>query len=227
MTTHNEKNTAHSRRKLRGLFIEPDAQWRYAGSIIASVFLVTALLSIFLFDSLNTQARAKMLLDQSAVSMESTWTILSAALAFSFATAIAVGAWTFILTHRLLGPVKVVGGYLRQLEAGRFPSHRRLRKKDQLKPFYALFWRAVDTMKSARQQDLGRLNEMSELLSQARRGHQPMSAQSTEEIAKLVHEMQLSAASALREELPKPIQIEKQNATDSKERESELVSASK
>jgi len=52
-----------------------------------------------------------------------------------------------VITHRVAGPVFVMGHYLRVLAEGRFPRMRTLRRSDELKTFFKTFLEAVDAMK--------------------------------------------------------------------------------
>jgi hypothetical protein len=52
-----------------------------------------------------------------------------------------------IITHRVAGPVFVMGHYLRVLAEGRFPRMRTLRRSDELKEFFRTFIEAVEMMK--------------------------------------------------------------------------------
>jgi hypothetical protein len=52
-----------------------------------------------------------------------------------------------VITHRVAGPVFVMGHYLKVLSEGRFPRMRTLRRSDDLKTFFRTFIAAVDAMK--------------------------------------------------------------------------------
>lgn len=52
-----------------------------------------------------------------------------------------------VITHRVAGPVFVMGHYLEVLAEGRFPRMRTLRRSDELKTFFRTFIDAVDRMK--------------------------------------------------------------------------------
>jgi hypothetical protein len=53
-----------------------------------------------------------------------------------------------VITHRVAGPVFVMGHYLRVLSQGRFPRMRTLRRSDELKGFFQAFIDAVEAMKA-------------------------------------------------------------------------------
>jgi hypothetical protein len=60
----------------------------------------------------------------------------------------ALGLLGVVITHRVAGPVFVMGHYLRVLSQGRFPRMRTLRRSDELKTFFKSFLDAVEAMKA-------------------------------------------------------------------------------
>jgi hypothetical protein len=62
--------------------------------------------------------------------------------------AAALGLLGVVITHRVAGPVFVMGHYLQVLADGRFPRMRTLRRSDELKLFFRTFLDAVDHMKA-------------------------------------------------------------------------------
>jgi hypothetical protein len=61
--------------------------------------------------------------------------------------AAALGLLGVVITHRVAGPVFVMGHYLSILAQGRFPRMRTLRRSDELKQFFRVFLEAVDARK--------------------------------------------------------------------------------
>jgi hypothetical protein len=62
--------------------------------------------------------------------------------------AAALGLLGVVITHRVAGPVFVMGHYLHVLAEGRFPRMRTLRRSDELKGFFRIFLDAVEAMKT-------------------------------------------------------------------------------
>jgi hypothetical protein len=58
----------------------------------------------------------------------------------------------FLMSHRIAGPVYVMGRDLRLLAQGHFPSQRSLRRADELKSLFALFRSAVDALREREEQ---------------------------------------------------------------------------
>ncbi|MBF5043654.1 HAMP domain-containing protein [Aggregicoccus sp. 17bor-14] len=70
-------------------------------------------------------------------------------------TAVVLGLFGLLLTHRVAGPVHVMGLYMAALAAGRYPRLRPLRKRDELRSFFERFREAVDRIR-AREADEAR-----------------------------------------------------------------------
>ena len=73
--------------------------------------------------------------------------LLGAFAAIALLLAGALGLLGIVVTHRVAGPVFVMGHYLRVLSHGRFPRMRTLRRSDELKAFFRAFIDAVEAMK--------------------------------------------------------------------------------
>ena len=63
------------------------------------------------------------------------------------------------ITHRVAGPLSVLGRWLTELGDGRFPDLRPLRKKDELKGFHATFRNSVESLKARKQTELTALSD--------------------------------------------------------------------
>jgi hypothetical protein len=63
-------------------------------------------------------------------------------------SAAALGLLGFIVTHRVAGPVYVMGHYLKLLGEGRFPERRALRKHDELKGLYAHLGETMEALRA-------------------------------------------------------------------------------
>lgn len=72
-------------------------------------------------------------------------------------SAAALGFLGFVMTHRVAGPVYVMGRFLSLLAEGRYPTRRALRKNDELQAFYVQFLEAIDAMKERDARYLARL----------------------------------------------------------------------
>lgn len=61
--------------------------------------------------------------------------------------ALALGLLGVVMTHRVAGPVAVMGHYVQVLARGAFPRMRTLRKTDELRSFFQVFIDAVESLK--------------------------------------------------------------------------------
>jgi hypothetical protein len=61
--------------------------------------------------------------------------------------ALALGLLGVVMTHRVAGPVAVMGHYVAVLARGAFPRMRTLRKTDDLRSFFQVFIDAVEQLK--------------------------------------------------------------------------------
>jgi hypothetical protein len=61
--------------------------------------------------------------------------------------ALALGLLGVVMTHRVAGPVFVMGHYVSVLARGAFPRMRTLRKTDELRSFFQVFIDAVERLK--------------------------------------------------------------------------------
>ncbi|HEY6104823.1 MAG TPA: hypothetical protein VIV59_02495 [Anaeromyxobacteraceae bacterium] len=59
----------------------------------------------------------------------------------------ALGLVGILVTHRVAGPIFVMGHYMSVLATGRYPRMRTLRRRDELKGFFQNFIEAVATLK--------------------------------------------------------------------------------
>lgn len=73
------------------------------------------------------------------------WLILSVLAVF---VAVSLGLYGILLTHRVAGPIRVLGHYMTVFARGRYPIFRPLRKSDELKFLFEEFQRAVEALRA-------------------------------------------------------------------------------
>jgi methyl-accepting chemotaxis protein len=83
-------------------------------------------------------------------------------------SAAALGLVGFLMSHRIAGPVYVMGRDLRLLAQGHFPEQRSLRKGDELQNLFELFRHAVDALKVREERRTEMLEEVLAALHGAR-----------------------------------------------------------
>jgi hypothetical protein len=75
----------------------------------------------------------------------------------------ALGLLGILITHRVAGPLYVMGLYMNQLTQGRYPSVRALRKNDELKVFFERFQKLLEQM---RQREIDEAEKLDQVIQQ-------------------------------------------------------------
>jgi hypothetical protein len=135
----------HRRRYL----VDRGFQLKYA-LLMAGAGLAVALVFGLWLHQAHVQATALLASDPEtrALVARSDRALLGAFAAIALLLAGALGLLGVVVTHRVAGPVFVMGHYVRVLAEGRFPRMRTLRRSDELKPFFRTFIQAVEAMKA-------------------------------------------------------------------------------
>jgi hypothetical protein len=87
---------------------------------------------------------------------QSSYTLVWLTVLTTLGVALVLGLFGLVLTHRVAGPAHVMSLYVASLAAGRYPRLRPLRKKDELRTFFARFSEAVERIRD-READEARL----------------------------------------------------------------------
>ena len=164
--TQSPNATAPVRRKH---LIEPSFQWKYTALAATGVFMVSVFMSAILLAALYQQARAKLIDPASFSVFRATMMIAVSGASFAIFVAILFGLWSLLITHRMAGPLAVIETFYSELAAGRFPTHRRLRRKDEFTRFYQVFWSMVDALKIRKEAEADELAKAIILASEATR----------------------------------------------------------
>ncbi len=132
----------------RSYLVDRGFQLKYALVMAVAGLVVAAVFGLWLHQA-HAQATALLAPDVEtrALVERSDRLLLAAFAAIAFLLAVALGLLGVVITHRVAGPVFVMGHYLRVLADGRFPRMRTLRRSDELKEFFRTFIEAVDMMK--------------------------------------------------------------------------------
>jgi methyl-accepting chemotaxis protein len=138
------KTDGHRRQYL----VDRGFQLKYALLMALSGLVVAGVFGLWLHQA-HAQATALIAPDPEARALvERSDRLLVAAFgAIALLLAAALGLLGVVITHRVAGPVFVMGHYIEVLSQGRFPRMRTLRRSDELKTFFRTFIDAVDHMK--------------------------------------------------------------------------------
>jgi len=136
-------------RHRRRFLVDRGFQLKYALLLAAAGLVVAVVFGLWLHQA-HVQATVLLAPDAEtrALVERSDRVLLAAFAAIALLLAAALGLLGVIVTHRVAGPVFVMGHYLRVLAEGRFPRMRTLRRSDELKEFFRTFIEAVEAMKA-------------------------------------------------------------------------------
>lgn len=138
---------SHSASRRRYL-VDRGFQLKYALLMAAAGLVVAGVFGVWLHQA-HVQATALLTPDPDtrALVARSDRLLLGAFVVIALLLSAALGLLGVVITHRVAGPVFVMGHYLHVLAEGRFPRMRTLRRSDELKGFFQTFLDAVEAMK--------------------------------------------------------------------------------
>jgi len=154
------------RRMRRQYVVNPRFQWKYVTIGSGVVFGVSVLMGLVVYFIQFRESQARILSPAWSHAQENTALIVLTSLGFAVVMSVVFGIWSIFVTHRICGPLYVVGRCFDELIAGRFPRYRPLRKKDEFDTLYDHLWQVVDALKARKQIELDALTD---ILSIARR----------------------------------------------------------
>ncbi len=128
------------------ILINPGFQWRHAMVIGFVVFATSMIVSSLLYDLLHKQARLRAS-NPTMYTAQVTSVIITFSAIYSVITALGVGFWSFMATHRICGPLYVMRRYLAELAGGCLPKVRPLRRRDEFKEVHQTLAAAVDSLR--------------------------------------------------------------------------------
>lgn len=191
------QSAKEARRRRRRYIIDPAFQWKYGLWLMADVFVVSLFMGILLLIVQGRYVRSLMLEARSFDWSELALMLIVFALGFAVVAAGAFGVWSVMVTHRLCGPLHILGMRMAEVANGRFPEWRPLRKKDECKELYAQFWATVDSLKTSKQADLDALTEILSDLRSAANEHGESRTAALTAVTARVAGMRSAAARAL------------------------------
>ena len=138
--------TAHHRRTY---LVDRGFQLRYA-LLLAGAGAALALLCGLWLHQAHLQATELLPLDREArlLADRADGELLGALMGITALMALALGVLGVIITHRVAGPVLVLGRYLQAFAAGRYPRVRALRRGDELQRLFGVFAEGVEALRA-------------------------------------------------------------------------------
>jgi len=145
-TTESEPLAAEPFR--RHYLLDRGFQLKYAAVMAVAGLVVAAIFGLWVHQA-HAQATALLSPDAEtrAILEKSDRMLLGVLAGIAALLAAALGLLGVVITHRVAGPVFVMGHYLEVIAHGRYPRMRTLRRSDELRPFFGTFIAAVETLK--------------------------------------------------------------------------------
>lgn len=148
--------------------VDPRFQWKYTTIIVLLGAGVAALMGAFLYRAYAENTRILDIDPRYAAEMQRADQIfLLYLIALVVVMAVALGFWGIIVTHRISGPLYILGRYLGVLADGRFPDLRPLRRKDELHEFFNAFADAIAALKAREKGELRHIGQAMEVIDRA------------------------------------------------------------
>jgi methyl-accepting chemotaxis protein len=164
--------TKAAARPRRQVLVDRGFQLKYAVLLALAGLVVAAVFGLWLHQA-HAQAVALLAPDAEtrALLARTDATLLAVLGVVALLLAGALGLLGVVITHRVAGPVFVMGHYLRVLSQGRFPRMRTLRRSDELKTFFQAFIEAVEAMKAREARHAGVLEDAVRRMEAAKARH--------------------------------------------------------
>lgn len=139
-------------RHRRTYLVDRGFQLRYA-VLLAGAGAALALLCGLWLHQAHAQATELLPLDAEARSIveRTERELLLALIGITALLTLALGVLGVVITHRVAGPVLVLGRYLEAFAAGRYPRVRALRRGDELQRLFGVFARGVEALRAREQ----------------------------------------------------------------------------
>jgi hypothetical protein len=91
-----------------------------------------------------------------SVNVHVTWVVLVVAVLCG----IALGVFGILLTHRIAGPIYALTHSVAALARGRYPLVRPIRRSDELKDFFELFRKSIESLRAREVEEIFRIEEL-------------------------------------------------------------------
>lgn len=167
----------NAKRKLRNYLLVPSFQLKYTAMVVGVTVIVAGVLGIqaYRYSTGQTQMMTinmmgasnkatvdvddRLIKDLERYSQEADRKVAVGIISGVLLLAIALGITGIIVTHRLVGPVFRLKGWVREVRDGRLRADTgRLRKHDELQDLFESFHEMVVSLRAVREQDIASLD---------------------------------------------------------------------
>jgi methyl-accepting chemotaxis protein len=184
-------------RRRRSYTINASFQWKYTLMTVATVFVTTGFMTIMIYNALHQQARARMMTPMSVSTMDNLTMIGLSAAAFALVVSVALTLTVFVFTHRIAGPMYVIGRSLEELAAGRLPAMRALRRTDEFKDVHDTLRAVVDRLREEQGRTVESMTELYNLAQTVAAGSDPAGKDLCDELLRRIDAQRNVALEAL------------------------------
>ncbi|MHC5109199.1 MAG: hypothetical protein ACYTHJ_04905 [Planctomycetota bacterium] len=167
--SHTESRDAGAKggsNRRRNYLINPLFQLKYTLTLAIGAFVVACFMGISMYGFMFQQARQKAMNPMGASVWDNSVVIFLFALTFAAMLLVVLGCWGITITHRISGPLYVFMRNLKELEQGRFPAFRALRKRDEFKELHEQLFKTSESIKRQKQEQLDHVSELWSRLQQ-------------------------------------------------------------
>ncbi|MCK6547338.1 hypothetical protein L6R52_15925 [Myxococcota bacterium] len=157
-------------RRWHNLLLDRRFQLKYTAMIVGVATLVSTVLGVFLLRTVRESSRMLKLEAEFDAVLQAqlaesdarvAWALVGAFLAFNVVLAILA----VMITHRMAGPIFVMGRYVRELGQGRLPRVRKLRKGDEFVELVDAMSEAVVELEARTRTELASIDKALEALA--------------------------------------------------------------
>lgn len=145
----------------RMFLVDPSFQLKYSfilGAIGALIGVICAVTMYLIRRRLLAEISLPPALveELTSVNRQVTWVVLVVAILCG----VALGVFGILITHRIAGPIYALTQFVAALARGRYPLVRPIRRSDELKDFFELFRKSVESLRAREVEEIFRLEEL-------------------------------------------------------------------
>jgi methyl-accepting chemotaxis protein len=145
----------------RTFLVDPSFQLKYSFILGAIGVLIGVICAVTMY-----LVRRRLLADISlspalieeltSVNRHVTWVVLIVAILCG----VVLGVFGLLITHRIAGPIYALTQFVAALARGRYPLVRPIRRSDELKDFFELFRKSVESLRAREVEEIFRIEEL-------------------------------------------------------------------
>jgi len=163
----------NAKRKLRNYLLVPSFQLKYTAMVVGVTLIVagvlgiqayrystgqTQMVTINMMEAKGSAVDDRFIKDLERYSQDADRKVAAGIITGVLLLTIALGVTGILVTHRLVGPVFRLKGWVREVKDGRLRADTgRLRKRDELQDLFEAFHAMVVSLRAVKEQDIAQL----------------------------------------------------------------------